>query len=136
MEYNTYEDNITTDIADAINDFINNDDSIADAIRCENPQDNQLLIDTIFDMLDKGADITGGMNGSYFCNSANAKDFVLNAEDAFDILRHGINNQMITPRTVGEMFIDENWEALDVLIRDVDFALNGDYYIYEYLKTL
>lgn len=136
MNYNTYEEAIRHDVADEIANIITYDENIAEMVQRENPQNNQLLIDTLYDILESGDLITGNITGSYFCNQAMARDFVLSASDTHDILEYGLNNGIITAANVGRLFIQEQWEELDVLIREIKFSSNYENYICEYFKTL
>lgn len=59
--------------------------------------------------------VTGNASGSYYCNSWKARESVLaNMED----FGSAINDFFCTDaKTVGEWFINEEWETMDVTIR-------------------
>jgi len=59
-------------------------------------------------------DVTGNASGSYYCNSYKAKDMVL--ED-MDTVREALEEFGVDAATIGEKFLDEDWEWLDVTAR-------------------
>lgn len=58
--------------------------------------------------------VTGNMTGSYFYNRDRAKDAVL---DNMGLLREAFSDYMEGTSIVGELFLDEKWEDMDVMIR-------------------
>lgn len=59
-------------------------------------------------------DVTGNASGSYYCNSYKAKEMVL--ED-MDTVRDALEEFCVDAATIGEKFLDEDWEWLDVTAR-------------------
>ena len=58
--------------------------------------------------------ITGNASGSYTFNSEQAKEYVC---DNTDLLLDAIKEFDVDCETVGEKFIQKNWEYFDVIIR-------------------
>ena len=58
--------------------------------------------------------VTGNASGSYFCNSYKSMECVL---DNVDLLHEMCNEFGIEAETIGQKFIDEEWEWMDVSIR-------------------
>lgn len=58
--------------------------------------------------------VTGNASGSYFCNSNKAKEAVLSDMDA---LYDAVDADYISKETLGEWFLNQEWEAMDVMIR-------------------
>ena len=58
--------------------------------------------------------ITGNMTGSYTCNREKAKEYVV---DNMDELAYAIDDFCIDAKTIGQKFIENNWEWMDVTIR-------------------
>lgn len=59
--------------------------------------------------------VTGNCGGTYTCNSNVAKEYVLG--DGIDILESMRFGGLIDRGTIGDLFLDENWEAMDINIR-------------------
>ncbi len=59
--------------------------------------------------------ITGNASGSYTCNRELAKQYVL--EDGLDYLQEMVKAGYTLYDRIGECFVKEDWETLDVLIR-------------------
>lgn len=58
--------------------------------------------------------VTGNASGSYFCNSYKSMECVL---DNVDLLNEMCKEFGIEAETIGQKFIDEEWEWMDVSIR-------------------
>ena len=58
--------------------------------------------------------VTGNASGSYFCNSYKSMECVL---DNIDLLHEMCNEFGIEAETIGQKFLDEEWEWMDVSIR-------------------
>ena len=58
--------------------------------------------------------ITGNASGSYFCNSYKSMECVL---DNVDLLNEMCKEFGIEAETIGQKFLDEEWEWMDVSIR-------------------
>lgn len=58
--------------------------------------------------------VTGNASGSYTFNSYEAKE---NIEDNISLLNEACNEFGTSAETVGDWFLSENWEAMDVTIR-------------------
>ncbi len=58
--------------------------------------------------------VTGNGSGSYTFNSGKAKEYV---SDNLDLLKDMCNEFEIDGATIGEKFINEEWEWMDVSIR-------------------
>ena len=59
--------------------------------------------------------VTGNASGSYFCNTWRAREAV--QDDGMDYFREACSDFGITSEEVGEHFINEDWEYIDVTIR-------------------
>lgn len=71
-------------------------------------------------------EITGEITGSYVCNSTQAKEKVLNE---FGLFYDAVEWYNVSTAEVGEWFLYECWENMDVLVRQYIF----DYTISEML---
>ena len=58
--------------------------------------------------------VTGNASGSYFCNSYRARECVL---DNMDTCKEALAEFCIDAETIGEKFLNDEWEYLDVTIR-------------------
>lgn len=58
--------------------------------------------------------VTGNASGSYFCNSYKSMECVL---DNVDLLQEMCREFGIEAETIGQKFLDEEWEWMDVSIR-------------------
>lgn len=58
--------------------------------------------------------VTGNASGSYFCNSYTARECVL---DNMDICKEALTEFCVDAETIGEKFLNDEWEYLDVTIR-------------------
>lgn len=77
------------------------------------------------DVFDKALDndsVTGNASGSYTMNSAIAKEYVI---ENIDLLNRAVDEYGFDKKDIGEQFLSEQWEYLDVLIR---LYLVGEYF--------
>lgn len=58
--------------------------------------------------------ITGNASGSYTFNRYKAKEYVM---ENLDLLRDALECYDVDPKTIGDKFLDEDWEYFDVTIR-------------------
>lgn len=58
--------------------------------------------------------VTGNASGSYFCNSHKAREAVL---DNMDIVAEALREFCTQEEEIGERFLNEDWEWLDVTAR-------------------
>ena len=66
--------------------------------------------------------VTGKASGSYTMNRAVAKEYVI---ENIDLLRKVVDEYGFNKKDIGEQFLSEEWEQLDVLIR---LYLVGEYF--------
>ena len=107
MLYN-YHEAVKDDIREYIKE---NYDSVTEKMRAE-------MFDTIL-----GEDsVTGDASGSYTMNRAIAKEYVI---ENIDLLNRAVDEYGFDKKDIGEQFLSEEWEQLDVLIR---LYLVGEYF--------
>ena len=58
--------------------------------------------------------VTGNASGSYFCNSYKARECVI---DNMEIASEALKEFCVSAEEIGERFLNEDWEYLDVTIR-------------------
>ena len=58
--------------------------------------------------------VTGNASGSYFCNTYKSKECVL---DNMDLLKEMCQEFGTDAETIGQKFLDDEWEWMDVSIR-------------------
>ena len=99
-------------VKDDIREYIKeNYDSVTEKMRAE-------MLDTIL-----GEDsVTGNASGSYTMNRAIAKEYVI---ENIDLLNRAVDEYGFDKKDIGEQFLSEEWEQLDVLIR---LYLVGEYF--------
>ena len=99
-------------VKDDIREYIKeNYDSVTEKMRAE-------MFDTIL-----GEDsVTGDASGSYTMNRAIAKEYVI---ENIDLLNRAVDEYGFDKKDIGEQFLSEEWEQLDVLIR---LYLVGEYF--------
>ena len=99
-------------VKDDIREYIKeNYGSVTEKMRAE-------MFDTIL-----GEDsVTGNASGSYTMNRAIAKEYVI---ENIDLLNRAVDEYGFNKKDIGEQFLLEEWEQLDVLIR---FYLVGEYF--------
>ena len=66
--------------------------------------------------------VTGNASGSYTMNRAIAKEYVI---ENIDLLNRAVDEYGFNKKDIGEQFLSEQWEYLDVLIR---LYLVGEYF--------
>ena len=72
------------------------------------------LEERLYDDLWINDSVTGNASGSYFCNTYRSKECVL---DNMDLLSEMCANFGVDAKTIGEKFLDDEWEWMDVSIR-------------------
>lgn len=103
MAYN-YHDEMYADIKQYIEDNIN----------VEDYEDGQELYEQLNDDLWVADSVTGNGSGSYTFNRNKAKEYVV---DNIDLVGEMIDKFAIDAKTIGEKFIEQDWEYFDVSIR-------------------
>ena len=88
-------------------------DYIKNEINTANYSDRDELESDLNDILWTEDSITGNASGSYTFNCAEAFGYV----DDMDLLAEACEELCVTNETVGEKFLDEDWEYFDVTIR-------------------
>ena len=91
-----------------IKDYINYDVDYSDYTDLDD------FRDTLYDDLWTVDGVTGNGSGSYTFNAYKAKEYVV---DNIDLVGEMIREFDIDAKTVGEKFINEDWEYFDVSIR-------------------
>lgn len=76
----------------------------------------------IFDTILGEDSVTGNASGSYTMNRAIAKEYVI---ENIDLLNRAVDEYGFDKKDIGEQFLSEEWEQLDVLIR---LYLVGEYF--------
>ena len=107
MLYN-YHEAVKDDIREYIKE---NYDSVTEKMRAE-------MLDTIL----REDSVTGDASGSYTMNRAIAKEYVI---ENIDLLNRAVDEYGFDKKDIGEQFLSEEWEQLDVLIR---LYLVGEYF--------
>ena len=99
-------------VKDDIREYIKeNYDSVTEKMRAE-----------IFDTILGEDSVTGDASGSYTMNRAIAKEYVI---ENIDLLNRAVDEYGFDKKDIGEQFLSEEWEQLDVLIR---LYLVGEYF--------
>ena len=99
-------------VKDDIREYIKeNYDSVTEKMRAE-------MLDTIL----REDSVTGNASGSYTMNRAIAKEYVI---ENIDLLNRAVDEYGFDKKDIGEQFLSEEWEQLDVLIR---LYLVGEYF--------
>ena len=107
MKYN-YCESIKNDVLDHIRENYTTQEQI------ENLDNRDEWLDKLNDDLWVDDSVTGNASGSYTFNRYQAKENVL---EWLDVLRDALEEFGVTPKTVAEKFLDEDWEYFDVTIR-------------------
>ena len=76
----------------------------------------------VFDEVLGDDSVTGNASGSYTMNRAIAKEYVI---ENIDLLKKAADEYGFDKKDIGEQFLSEQWEYLDVLIR---LYLVGEYF--------
>lgn len=105
MKYN-YLESIKADIKTYLEDEFE--------YRYSNYEGKDELQEALCDDLWTKDSVTGNASGSYFCNSYKSMECVL---DNMDLLQEMCREFGIEAETIGQKFLDEEWEWMDVSIR-------------------
>ena len=89
-------------------------DYIKNEVNTSNYSDREELENDLNDILWNEDSVTGNASGSYTFNRAEAAEYV---NDNIDLLSEACAEFGIDSATVGEKFLDEDWEYFDVTIR-------------------
>ena len=76
----------------------------------------------VFDEVLDDDSVTGNASGSYTMNRAIAKEYII---ENIDLLNRAVDEYGFDKKDIGEQFLSEQWEYLDVLIR---LYLVGEYF--------
>lgn len=77
------------------------------------PDDRDELAEFLEDKTWVADSVTGNASGSYYCNSAKAKEQIFaNTDEVVEAL-----TEMCDRETIAELFIDRSWEYMDVTAR-------------------
>ena len=76
----------------------------------------------VFDEVLDNDSVTGNASGSYTMNRAIAKEYII---ENIDLLNRAVDEYGFNKKDIGEQFLSEQWEYLDVLIR---LYLVGEYF--------
>lgn len=97
-------------------DAMKNDikDYIENEVNTSNYSDREELENDLNDILWNEDSVTGNASGSYTFNRAEAAEYV---NDNIDLLSEACAEFGIDSATVGEKFLNEDWEYFDVTIR-------------------
>lgn len=90
------------------------EDYIKNEINTANYSDRDELESDLNDILWNEDSVTGNASGSYTFNCAESFGYV---DDNMDLLSEACEELCITNETVGEKFLNEDWEYFDVTIR-------------------
>ena len=96
-----------------IKDYLKNEKEIENQKDIED-WDRKELEEELHDELWVSDSVTGNASGSYFCNSYKSMQCVL---DNVDLLQEMCREFGIEVETIGQKFLDEEWEWMDVSIR-------------------
>ena len=100
--------NYLESIKEDVMEYIKNEVNYSDYETIEDLK--QFLNDELFTV----DSVTGNASGSYFCNSYKSMECVL---DNIDLLNDMCSEFGIESETIGQKFLDEEWEWMDVSIR-------------------
>ena len=89
-------------------------DYIAENVNAGDFSDREELEEKLNDDLWTVDSVTGNASGSYTCNTFKAREYVL---DNIDLLQEAFSEFCEDAATVGEKFLNEEWEYFDVTIR-------------------
>ena len=96
-----------------IKDYLKNEKEIENQKDIED-WDREELEEELHNELWVSDSVTGNASGSYFCNSYKSMECVL---DNIDLLHDMYNDFGIEAETIGQKFLGEEWEWMDVSIR-------------------
>lgn len=100
--------NYLESIKEDVMEYIKNEVNYSDYETIEDLE--QFLNDELF----TEDSVTGNASGSYFCNSYKSMECVI---DNIDLLHDMCSEFGIETETIGQKFLDEEWEWMDVSIR-------------------
>jgi hypothetical protein len=89
-------------------------DYIKNEVNISYYSDREKLENDLNDILWNEDSVTGNASGSYTFNCAESFGYV---DDNMDLLSEACEELCITNETVGEKFLNEDWEYFDVTIR-------------------
>lgn len=89
-------------------------DYIKNEVNISNYSDREELENDLNDTLWTEDSVTGNASGSYTFNRAEAAEYV---NDNIDLLSEACEEFNVDNETVGEKFLNEDWEYFDVTIR-------------------
>lgn len=95
-------------IKEDVVDFVKNDIELKDFA------DRDELENYLNDELFNSDRVTGNASGSYTFSRVEAREYVI---DNIDLLNEACDELGMSAETVGDWFLSENWEAMDVTIR-------------------
>lgn len=96
----SYEDNMKVDIKDWIEENVD--------------LEKDFDYDEVYEALWVEDSVTGNGSGSYTFDREEAKEYVI---DNMDLAKEAIEEFGIDAKTIGEKFLNEEWEWMDVTIR-------------------
>lgn len=102
---NNYFEEVKNAVAEWIDDNFDFEDYRGDRDGAE-----QFLYDELF----CDDSVTGNGSGSYYCNSHESKEAVLHD---MDTVKEALKEFCVDAETIGEKFLNEDWEFLDVTAR-------------------
>lgn len=117
LEYD-YKEMVKNDILEMLKENYINDEIFDYIYKDENNyfvEFNEHFTKKIIEEAQENDYITGNRSGSYTFNRATAREYVLS--DGIDILDSMRAEGLIDEGIIGDYFLDENWEAMDVNIR-------------------
>lgn len=113
MKYN-YCESIKNDVLNYIKENYTTQEQL------ENLDNREEWLEKLNDTLWVEDSVTGNASGSYTFNRYQAKEYVL---EWLDVLKDALEEFGVTPKTISENFLNEEWEYFDVTIRC--YLLNG-----------
>lgn len=124
LEYD-YQENVKEDVKGYLEDNPPDVKGFVDCIDWEEVSgngDHRYFFEDLYNLKEELNDklfiedsVTGNGSGSYTFNSCEAKDYVLSGGS--QILREAVDEGYLTAESFANYFLDENWEALDVICR-------------------
>jgi hypothetical protein len=103
--------NYLESIKEDVKEYIKSETSI-DALEVEENRDE--IEEMLHDDLWVCDSVTGNASGSYTFNRHQAKEYVL---DNIDLLKEMCNEFCVEAETIGNKFLNDDWEWMDVSIR-------------------
>ena len=106
MSYNYYEE-MHSDVLNVMDDYVKYYDY-------DTTHDRDELEEKLFDDLFIADSVTGNASGSYTFNRYTAKEYIT---DNMDLLIDALNDFGYEYSEIGKMFLNEDYETFDVIIR-------------------